>query len=220
MSIGPFIPFSPFRVIHRLSFACLFTDEFTDAPVRSPLSVTIPQLRLTAFRSEREATYRFQVTNADVPTGPVDVAVSSLLQDYASFEPITVTLPIVPSTPPLRNDFLVTRSLWPTRRLALPPGETAVRGRVVPAAPGLAVAGLRVVLSVGPPPVDAPYTYTDAQGEFLFRLPTLVAEVVGGVVDTTETLTVTVSDGGAVTVAPATFTVTLGQVQFQQFTRS
>jgi hypothetical protein len=220
VSIGPFIPFSPFRVTHRLAFACAFTDEFTGEPVRSPLSVTIPLLGLTAFRSEQEATYRFQATNAEVPTGSVSVIVSSLLQDYASFEPITVSLPIIPGTPPLRNDFLVTRSLWPTRRLALPPGETAVVGRVVPAAPGLSVAGLRVVLSVGPPPLDAPYAYTDAHGEFLFRLPTLVAQLVGGVVSTTETLTITASDGGAVTVAPATFTVTLGQVQFQQFTRS
>jgi hypothetical protein len=173
------------RVLHRLAVVLRFVDAFTDAPVRVPLAVSIPARAWPARYAETDATYRFLVTDADLPAGTFAVAVTAPGGEYVSWEPIAVQLPPpgLAHAPPLRaGDFLVTRPLWPTPRLRLPPAETAVVGRVVSAS-AAPVAGLRVALFKPPgAPPAAPYTRTDARGEFLFRLPHLRGSASGGVV--------------------------------------
>jgi hypothetical protein len=173
------------RALHRLAVALRFVDAFTDTPVRVPLAVSIPAQAWPARYGGSDATYRFLVTNADLPAGTFAVTVTAPGGEYVNWEPVSVQLPPpgLPHAPPLRaSDFLVTRPLWPTPRLRLPPAETAVLGRVVSAS-AAPVAGLRVALFTPPgPPPAAPYTRTDARGEFLFRFPQLRGSASGGAV--------------------------------------
>ena len=225
-------------VRHRLAAAFRFTDAFTGKPVTSPLDVLVetlpivpgmPNLPWEAVAAPTDGSYRFFVTNETVmPVGAINVTVSSLRGDYFDFEGGAIVLPLPftahPPTP-ARSDFLVTRTLWPTRSLKIPPGETAVVARVRSAG-ATPVDRLRVKIwsGLGPPPAT-PYTYTDGSGELVFRLPALKT-VVGGVITPTATMsleirvppayvttvapTQIVTDAG--TVLPIPFTLDLGRI--------
>lgn len=208
---------------HRLGFALRFEDIFdrpattSTVPVRTPLDVSIPTLRWQAFFAASDSTYRFRFGPNDTIAGTHAVQVTSLDGSYTNHEAFTVTLPRVISAPPVANDFLIARPLWPTRSFSIPTGETAVVGRIT--SPTLQpVAGLRVQLYRGasPPPSGA-YTYTDSNGEFLFRLLKLGGLVPGGPVTDVK---IFVSDGGPIAVVPAMFTVELGHAQTISFQRS
>jgi len=212
-----------FDLHHFLGFALRFEDIFdrpstpTTAPVRSSLQVSIPTLRWQAFYASSDATYRFRFGPHDAIAGTHAVEVTSLDRLYVNYEAFTVTLPRVVSTPPVTDDFLITRPLWPTRSFQVPDGETAVIGRIT-SLTAQPVAGLRVQLYRGasPPPTGA-YTYTDANGEFVFRLLKLGGLVPGGPLTD---IKIVVSDGGPITVSPSMFTVDLGHTQTIAFQRS
>ncbi len=217
----------PVRVAHELAVVYRFRDTFyqpplpNTPPVRSALSVTITLTdgsKLTAIRSEVDATYRFRVPAGQVPSGTFDVTVDSLDGVYVNHEPFTVDLPVTlaDATAPKGSDFLKVKQLWPTRLFRVPIGETAVIGRIESAT--LPVNDLKVELyQGGSPPVGTPYARTDANGEFVYRLLGLPGSVPG--TPPTETLNIQV-EGGAVTVTPTSFTVTLGKTQFIPFTRT
>jgi hypothetical protein len=212
-----------FDVHHLLGFALRFEDIFdrpatpTTSPVRAPLQVSIPALRWQAFYAGSDGTYRFRFGPHDVIAGTHAVEVTSLDGSYANHEAFTVTLPRVVSTPPVTDDFLIARPLWPTRSFRIPEGETAVIGRIT-SPTSQPVAGLRVQLYRGasPPPSGA-YTYTDANGEFVFRLLKLGGLVPGGPITD---IKIAVSDGGPIVVSPVMFTVDLGHAQAISFQRT
>jgi hypothetical protein len=63
--------------------------------------------------------------------------------------------------------------LWPTRSLTVPPGETAIVGRLMDAG-GAPLVDHRVAIAASVPGLaTAPVTRSDAAGEFLYRLPGL-----------------------------------------------
>ena len=174
------------EVRHRLAAAIRFEDAFTGQPVPARLDVraeTLPILAgmpLLPWRALRagDGTYRFLVSrNTAMPAGGIPITVTAPDGEYQNFEPFTLNLPR-PIAGPLvtRADFLVRRTIWPTRRLHLPPGETGVIGRIVDAA-GVPVAGLRVRMAeaAGPIAPTVPYTYSAADGTFLMRFPGLLA---------------------------------------------
>ena len=175
------------RVSHHLNAAVRFIDHFTVLPVRAVLSVRattlpaappgLPTVPWTAYRAPADGTYRFLVGNGTIPpTGAIAVTVDAPAKDYAAFEPLTLTLPLVPPPHPLPvqpADFLVEHPLWPTPALRLPFGETAVVGTVRSAGAN-PIAGLRLKIWTGTAlPPASPYAYTGAGGEFVFRLPGL-----------------------------------------------
>lgn len=215
---------SAFSIQHRLGFVLRFEDIFDrpttprTPPIRTRLHVSIPDRRWDAMFIDHDGTYRFRFHPDEDITGNHTVEVTSLDGFYLNHETFTVTLPRVASTPPVATDYMIPRPLWPTRLFRIPVGETAVIGRIVPAVPGLDVTGLRVQLYRGlaPPPAGA-YTFTDSQGEFVFRLKKLGGPVPGG---TLNDIKIVVSDGAPVSVAPAIFTVELGRTQTMTFTRT
>ncbi len=168
-------------VTHRLALAFRFVDAFSGGEVSVPLDVSAPSLPFVpgvlmppvpwesvAFRN----VYRFATTNNETaPVGAIDFQVLDPTGIYASFEKITVALPLPVSTPPVPSDFLVENTLWPTRmyRPHAPETETVL---VVKSGGATNIAGLqvRVWKHTGGPPPATPYTYTDASGEALFRL--------------------------------------------------
>jgi hypothetical protein len=181
-------------VRHRLGSAVQFVDVFTSKPVDCPLDVRadtlpivpgMPRVPWRAVRGRNDDTYRFFVTNAVVmPVGPIAVSVSAPGNEYADLEPFSVTLPrpLVAHPPtPARSDYAVQHRLWPTRRLKLPPGETAIVGRLVSG--GITpVARLKVTIWPNGVPMPAsPYSYSNDEGEFVHRLPDLKI-VNGGVI--------------------------------------
>lgn len=232
-----FSPTDTPRCVHRLAVVLQFIDAFTGAIVSAPLSVSIPTpgavLRpptpWLARRDSGDSTYRFIATNADVPTGTFDVAVEAAGGEYVNLEPVTVTLPMVPPGPvpphpaaPRRADeYLVQKVLWPTTRLRPPPGETAIRGTIASTG-GASVAGLRVIVFTAGDPVPAsPYTRTDEQGQFLFRLPALQSRLVGGAVVSTASLAVEVrnaADNVLVVVPAGPYVVDVGRVSVLSIT--
>lgn len=162
----------PLNFTHRLAVAFQFVDIFTLNPVPSPLEVSIPSERWTAFASESDHTYRLLATNRDVPAGVFTVQVDSPSGEYAALEAISITLPVVVGHPPpvVRADFLITQPLWPTRLTRPAPGETAVVGRI--ASGGVTpLDGLRMFVFTGGVAPATPYAYANELGEFLFRLP-------------------------------------------------
>lgn len=209
---------------HRLAIAYQFADAFTGLLVRSPLVVTIPELRWTAVRSEQDFTYRFVVTNQDVPTGgPYDVVVTSTAGDYVALDPIDVTLPIVVAHPPpvRRSDYLVTLPLWPTRRFASV-NETVVIGHVTSLG-ATPVDQLKVVLDRTPTSYGnaRPFTRTDPHGDFLYRVPESKAwDSANNVPITQETLVITITDtnGNNVIPTPTQFPIDVGATQIVRFT--
>jgi hypothetical protein len=210
----------------RLAVVYRFRDIFTNTPVRTRLTVSIPSRKWTAYASPSDGTYRFvePLTGAgDTPVPrPFDVLVESDTGDYANYEPFQVELPrTVPPGPPQVSSYLIEKFLWPTRRFRPPPGETAVVGRVTSDA-DKNVAGLKVYLytQAGPdPPAGTPYTYTDGNGDFLYRLPKIKAQLDGTGNVVPVTLNARVFDGAlAVTIDPIAIpNVAPGSVIFQQF---
>ena len=183
------------RWTHRLAVAFRFVDAFSGARVGVPFDVWTPlpngvfaPLRAEpldepppppvpwrAIRDPRDDSYRFLLTNAALPAGNYVVTVTAPDGSWVSHEAVQFALPLVPPPPPLtRASFVLTRPLWPTRRAPIPPGETTIVGRVVRAG-NVPVANARVTLfaGAGPPPPNAPYARTDAEGGFVFRLPQL-----------------------------------------------
>ena len=217
--LGPTPP-----VRHTLAVAFRFIDVFTGSAVVEPLTASIPQQNWTAYRSARDLTYRFLVTNeTPIPNGTFDVFVEIPGGAYRVVEPIQVALPLPPIAHPLpviRSDFLREAPLWPTRLKSLPPAETAVVGRIVSTGGLTGVPGLLVDMfePPGPAPVT-PYASADDSGDFVFRLPGLRGSISGGTVISQVTLTVEVSEGGtSVVVNPNTITVPLGRVSVVELT--
>jgi hypothetical protein len=204
-----------------LAAAYRFCDIFhapfdrTTPPVTAPLTVTIPALRWTALPVDDDATYRFSASTLTEPApsgGPLAIAVTSSDGSYVNFEPISVTLPLAVSSPPVRSDYLVVKPLWPTRLFRVPTGETALHGSI--RSTTLPVAGLKVTMYATPsPPPGGPYTYTDARGDFLFRFPLLAAA------GDTATLTIDVSDGSPVAISPSSIVLKLREIAMAQFNR-
>jgi hypothetical protein len=220
------------RVTHLLGAAMRFLDAFTARQITVPLSVSaqalpivsgMPNLPWTAMRGLNDATYRFMVSNNTVmPAGAIAVQVVAPGNEYINFEAITLNLPrpLVAHPPlPARSDYLVDRSLWPTRLFKIPSGETAIVGLVRSAGAITPLSLLRVKMWPAPAPMPAtPYAYTDSLGQFLFRLPGLKGSVSGGVVTSTVSVNLDIRLPPAYVTpvgptAPALpFTISLGQV--------
>jgi hypothetical protein len=212
-------------LVHRLGAALRFLDAFAGTRVGVPLIVSIPAQNWTALRWEPDATYRFGVTNQLLPTGLFDVTVDVPGGEYVSAEPFQVQLPppSLPHAPPLLfSDYLVERPIWPTPTFRPPPGETAIHGRIDSSGGATAVSGLKVILFVWPGPVPAsPYAYTNANGDFLFRLPGLKGSVSGMTVVSTADLGIEVRDpsNAVIPVSPVSvFGVPLGRTSVLRFT--
>jgi hypothetical protein len=222
-------------VVHRLGAVLRFVDIFSATPVTAPLDVRaetlpvvsgMPNTPWRAIPRQSDATYRFLVSNrTTLPVGAIPITVSAPGHEYVNFEAFTVVLPrpfVAHPPTPDRSDFLIERPLWPTRSLRVPPGETAVVGRVTTGGvTGIARLRIKIWPSGSPLPAT-PYTYTDDAGEFLFRLPALKGSVSGGVVTSTASLALDVRLPPAYTtpVVPTAptipFTVTLGRVSTVQ----
>jgi len=221
MSAPPFV--SPL-LQRTLAAVYLFYDAFffpiddNSPPITSPLVVSIPSLRLTAGYSASDSTYRFSaLTLTQRPPAGVnlDVEVTSIAGDYTSFEPIKLTLPRPLSSPVKRTDVLIPAPLWPTPATRPPQGETAVRGQIHSAGP-LPVSGLKVEIWVGPaptPPPGTPFTFSDNQGQFLYRFP-LHKGPAGAAASFRIRL-----NNGAVGVSPASLSLQLGATQVIVFQR-
>lgn len=209
-------------VTQRLAVALQFTDAFTGTPVPVPLEVSIPALQWRAFFWRPDGTYRF-VTTGVIPAGSFAVTVSVPGGKYVNWEAFQVDLPrTTPAAPPVSAaDYLVSRPLWPTPRYRLPYGETAVVGRLASSASS-SVDRLRVTVfeaAVFPPPL-APYTRTDGNGRFVFRLPLLRKQFVGTSSVSTASLGIDVRDAldNSLTVTPAgAFEVRLGRAAVLNF---
>lgn len=188
------------KVQFRLAAAVRFVDAFTQTPVDVPLDVraevlpivpSMPLLPWKAVPGLTDTTYRFLVADRTVtPVGAIPIQVTARRAEYVDFEGFSMVLPrplvAQPPTPAL-SDFLITKALWPTQVLKVPAGETAIVA-VVKSAGANPVDALRLKVwtGLGPPP-PTPYTYTNAAGEALFRLPDLKM-VVGGVISPTATV--------------------------------
>lgn len=211
-------------VTHALGASIVFVDAFTSSRVGVPLDVRadvlpvvvgMPMLPWRAVAGD-DASYRFLVTNNTVmPAGNIAVTVSAVGGEYVDFEPLTMALPrpVVPPPPPpvKRADYLVQKTLWPTRRYRMASGETAVVGRVTSAgATPTSLLQVRIYPAGGPPPAT-PYTYTDDAGEFLYRLPGLKKSATPLVTTADLDIEIRVPPAYAVVVAPLApaFPVTL-----------
>lgn len=156
-----------------LAFAIGFRDRFLpnpdDPPIRLPLEVEALGQRAVAGA---DGTYRISVTGTPpvIPAGTFPISVRAPGGQYVAFDPIEVTLPLPASVPPRRMDYLLLQPLWPTRRRALPHGETALVGTIT--TQGLPLPGLTVLLHQGQGPLPGtPDARTDATGSFVYRLP-------------------------------------------------
>jgi hypothetical protein len=192
-------------VRHRLGTAVRFVDAFTSRPIDLPLDVRIetlpvvagmPAVPWRAVRGLTDQTYRFLVSNDTVmPAGTLPVTVTAPGREYVDFEGLAIALPrpIVAHPPtPARSDFLVQHTLWPTRSLRLPSGETAVVARLVSGG-ATPIAGLKVTIwPDGDPQPPSPYTYSNERGEVLVRLPGLKS-VAGGVPVTNASLQIDIT---------------------------
>ena len=194
-----------------------------------PLEVTIPSLRWRALRVPSDRTYRFswltltQPAPSNVPSPPQPasfaVEVSDPGGDYvnlADAAAMAISLPLPLSVPPRASDFLITKPLWPTPSFRPPPGETILRG-TVSSPTAQPVAGLKVEIWLGAaptPPAGTPFTRTDANGDFLYRLPLLKGSP-------GDTLMAHIQlNGGAVTVTPDTLPILIGHSRIIPFLRT
>lgn len=200
------------RVRHELAIALRFEDVFTGEAVRAPLEVSIPELRWEAMRG-RDETYRFVTGITRPPPGSYGVEVVSPTGEYRSFVPFQVTLPHSGPTPPTRPGWMITRPLWPTRRLRLGPGETGLTGRLVTA--GVPQPGRKIRFLGSMAPVD-PHTFSDEHGELIARFPYAKRDPMAPVPVLTLTVTIEIDDGAA-TATPGAVTIDLGTVRHQQF---
>lgn len=217
-------------VSHALAAVWRFEDAFSGRVVDVPLDVRVdtiapayPHMPLLPWRAVRgdDATYRFGVSGGTVPpVGPLAVTIQIPGAEYAAFESLSMVLPRTVSTPPTRADFLIVSDLWPTRVFRIPDGETAVVGTIRSVGALASVAGLRVTMwsAANAAPPSTPYTYTDANGDFVARLlgPDF-RTLVGGVAKTTVDVSIQILTPPTYTtvVAPITpfpQTIQLGQV--------
>jgi len=130
---------------------------------------------------------------------------------YAAFDARQVTMPpAAPHGPPvLISDYLVDLILWPTTAFASPAGETALVGQIV-SNTAQNVAGLKVMVFQGAAlPPGTPYTWTDAAGQFLYRLPGLKRKV--GVLSANLDIQVFTAAGAPLAVGPSPFMIPIGQ---------
>lgn len=209
------------RLVHHLGVALRLVDIFTDLPVAVPLTVTVPAQGWEAVYRATDSTYRLVFTHRAPPSGKFAVAVAAPGGEYRSLEPIQVTLPVTPGVPPplvRRVDYLISRPLWPTRVWRPPVGETVVLGRLTRVGAG-AVADLDIrIFAVGQSVPATPYTRSDGQGEFLFRLPWLRPTMSGTTINPPPTLAIEVREAGnPLTVNPATFPLLPGRAQVLTF---
>lgn len=185
------------NVQFRLAAAVRFVDAFTRTPVDVRLDVraetlpivqSMPLLPWKAVPGLTDRTYRFLVADRTLaPVGAIPITVTAPRAEYVDFEGFSLVLPrpLVANPPtPTLSDFLITKPLWPTQVLKVPAGETAIVA-VVKSAGANPVDALRIKVwtGLGPPP-PSPYTYTNAAGEALFRLPELKLAV-GGILSPT-----------------------------------
>jgi hypothetical protein len=184
----------------RLAAAVRFEDAFTLTPIDVPLDVRVetlpvvksmPMLPWRATHGLTDKTYRFWIAdNTAGPVGPVAVVVTdarATRAEYVDFEGFSMVLPrpltAHPPTP-AATDYLIKKTLWPTRVSKVPPGETAIVATVKSAGANLVEALRLKVWTGGGAPPATPYTYTNAAGEALFRLPDLKT-LSGGVISLT-----------------------------------
>lgn len=195
-------------VRHSLAVALAFDDMFAGTPVRAALRVSIPSLAWDAVAGG-DGTYRFVWTIGEPPAGTFDVDVVDPAGEYRNFEPLQITLPHTAPTPSTRQDWLIRKNLWPTRKLRLAQNETALVGRLESA--GVAQA-LRKVRLVG----QAAHTFSDENGEFLAYFPDAKRDVL----DTPPSVTLDVTleiDNGAASVSPSQASIEMGTILFQRF---
>ncbi len=205
--------------VYRFYDAFLLPADERTPPLSTPLEVSIPAFAWTAQRSPQDNTYRFSAFTLRQPApsgGGLAVQVTAVSGDYLSLEPIVLALPLALSSPPVRADFLIELPLWPASSMRPPPGETAVRGHVRSAS-AQPVAGLKVEMWAGAaplPPAGTPYTRTDANGDFLVRMPLLKARP-------GQALAVRLRlDSGVVPVVPASLSIMTGLTQVIAFQRT
>jgi len=207
--------------VYRFYDAFLFPLGESALPIASPLQVSIPKLRWDALRSDDDLTYRFSCSTL---TGPpisglnFDVSVVAAAGDFINFEPISLTLPLPVSTPPLRSDFLIPKPLWPAVSFRPPEGETAIRGQLKsPTSQPVADIKIEMWTGVSPtPPPGTPYTRSDAKGSFLYRLP-LLPQPPAPAVTVTMHLRL---NGGLLAATPASLAVVWGATQIFQIQRT
>ena len=152
---------------HTLSFAVRFNNHFTGEPVTDELPVRLgdsfirPVLAPSRGYRQADGSYRF----IDLTSGTHRVrwlpALASSFQGWISWHADPVVQ--VPTADPTQ---LIVHDLWPAATAAVPPGVTAVRGRLL----GNNVDGLRVRIA-NPTFASTRFTRTDANGDFLFLLP-------------------------------------------------
>ena len=196
------VPLSP--VSQRLAAAVSFFDAFRETPgeppfVREPLRVSIPSHDWAAIGIDNDGIYRFAYPRGVELGGLFDVEVVSESGTYVDFEPLQLALPLPVSSPPLRTDFWVFHKLWPTRSFTLPPGETAVVGRIT-SPTAQQVARLKVQLHPGSPARRsrrAVHLHGRATASSCSDFPSLPGPVPGG----TQTLHISVVDSMANPVA-------------------
>ncbi|MBX2796101.1 MAG: hypothetical protein KTR31_00490 [Myxococcales bacterium] len=207
MSVLSSLPATRWEGVFAIAFRDVFVDG-ADAPyLRRPLTVSCEGL---SVYSAADGTHRFSVSGNPpvVPPGPYTVSVRDPSGAYLAPAPIVVAGPA--ST-------VQEATLWPTRRLRVPEGETAVAGQVRDLQ-GVPWPGLSVWIHEGVTPLPtAPSGWTDERGEFLVRL----RDQSGAAEPDPVTLNVTVRDGlvdisvtpASVTIAPgATHTFTFQQI--------
>ena len=203
---------------HRLAIALRFVDVFTGRPVENALRVAIPGQRWEAVYCATDSTYRFLMTASPVSSGAFQVVVEDPEQIYVNHQSIELMLTPSPPMPPIaRHDYLHEFPLWPTRRFKVPMGETALVGRLVSASAG-GVGGLDVrIFPAGEPPPSTPFARSNADGEFLFRLPQVTRETDGTPIPLSLEVQVSRDGIGVSPVTPSTFRPEPGQVRSRTF---
>ena len=205
--------------VYRFYDAFFYPLDDHTPPVTTLLDVSIPSYNWSAFRSTADFTYRFSALTLTQPApSGLNLAVQVVAPggNYVSFEPIVLALPLPLSTPPKHADFLIAQPLWPTTAVRPPAGETAVRGHIR-SSTAQPVADLKVQMWLGAvpvPPPGTPFTRSNAHGDFLFRFPLLK-----GAPGQPVSISLRLSDG-AITVAPASLSIVLGQTQLIEFQRA
>jgi hypothetical protein len=204
---------------HRLGVVIRFFDVFTGRTIDHPLNVTVPSQGWNAVHRRTDSTYRFLFTNEMVPAGNFTIEIESITQEYAHHLPLLVTLPVVPSTPPVRSDYIVTHPLWPTRNFAIPAGESAVVGRIVSGSAS-ATDNMQIRLfEHGTSSAAAPIAFSDDNGEFSYRLPWHRQQVAGTVISPPPAIDIQINGpGGLITpIIPPSINPQPGLVHTQTF---
>ena len=148
---------------HQLAFAVRFTHHFMgcavpdELPVRLASSLIRPVTNSAGGYRHTDGTYRFIDLAPGVHRVLWQPPFSNFHRGWTSWDPpLEVALPLADPVAPIERD------LWPTPESRVPPGVTAVRGKLI----GSATVNQEVRV------LETPYrTRTDGFGEFLFLLP-------------------------------------------------